>query len=142
MREIDVSDLLGIWFHDVEVSRINIDYIGREVELEYTLPIGWWNSPNREALTEGEKKGKLLFTGLLFITIEPPDENYPYEDSSGIEITAEGAATTQDFKEKYAAHLAKMPQNLPEDAFLHYFYVVDWNTFIFVAARDAVFQPG
>ena len=40
MREIDVSDLLGIWFHDVEVSRINIDYSRREVELECTLPIG------------------------------------------------------------------------------------------------------
>ncbi len=141
MKEIDISELLGIWFHDVEVSRISIDYVKREVELDCIIPIGFWNSPNRDGLTEGEKRGRLLLTGLLFISIEPPDENYPYEDSDGIAITSEGSATTAEFKEKYAAHLAKMPQSLPEEAFIHYFYVVDWNTFIFVAARDAAFQP-
>ena len=141
MKEIDVSDLLGIWFHDVEVSRINIDYSRREVELEYTLPIGWWNSPNRENLTEGEKKGKLLFTGLLFVVIEPPDQNHPYQDGEGIVITGEGAATTAEFREKCASHLTKIPKNLPEEAFLHYFYVADWNAFVFVAATEAAFLP-
>ena len=140
MKEIDVSDLLGIWFHDVEVSRISVDYVKREIKLTCTIPIGFWNTPNRDGLTEGEKRGTLLLTGLLFVSFEPPDENYPYEDGEGITITSEGSATTAEFKERYAAYLAKMPQNLPEEAFLHYFYVVDWNTFIFVAARNAIFQ--
>jgi hypothetical protein len=136
MREIDISDLGGIWFHDVKVNHISIDYVKRQVELDYVLPIGFWNTPNRDGLTDGEKKGKLVFTGLLYWVMEPPDENYSYEDSEGIEITDEGSVT----KEKFEIYLSKMPQDLPADAFLHYFYVCEWNSFIFVAATGAHFQ--
>ncbi len=135
MREIDVSDILGIWFHDVTIQRICIDYFKREVALEYVLPIGFWNSPNREGLTEGEKKGTLILTGLLYLVMEPPDENYNYDDSEGIEITSEGPVQKGNFKS-----LPNMPQNLPEDAFIHYFYVCEWNSCIFVAATGAHFQ--
>ena len=129
MREIDVSDILGIWFHDVTISRISIDYFKREVTLEYVLPIGFWNSPNREGLTEGEKKGTLVFTGLLYLVMEPPDANYNYDDSEGIEITSEGSFQKGTFNRP----LPNMPQDLPADAFLHYFYVCEWNSCIFGA---------
>jgi len=140
MKEIDVSDLLGIWFHDVKINRISADYVKREVEFEYVIPVGFWNSPNRYGITEGEIKGSLFMTGLLFLVVEPPDANYPYDDSEGIEITSEGPATTEEFAAKYAARLSGMPQDLPEDAFLHWFYVADWNTFIFVAATGMRFR--
>ncbi|HEX8835237.1 MAG TPA: hypothetical protein VF719_13600 [Abditibacteriaceae bacterium] len=135
MRKIDVSDILGIWFHDVKVNRINIDYVKREVKLDFVLPIGFWNTPNREGLTEGEKKGTLVFTGLLYLVLEPPDANYNYDHGMGIEITDEGSAT----RDKFESCLSNMPQDLPEDAFLHYFYVCEWNSFIFVAATGAHF---
>ena len=136
VREIDISDLIGIWFHDVRVSRISIDYVRREVELECTIPVGWWNSPNREGLTEGEKKGTLVLTGLLYLVLEPPDANYPYEDSQGIEVTGTGPVAPEQF----AVHLSRMPQDLPEEAFLQYFYVSEWNAYIFVAATGALFR--
>lgn len=140
MKEIDVSDLVGIWFHDVKVSRISVDYVKREVELECVIPVGFWNSPNRYGITDGEIKGSLFVTGLLYLVVEPPDANYPYDDSEGIEITSEGSATTEEFKAKYAAYLLKMPQDLPAEAFLHWFYVADWNSFIFVAATGMQFR--
>lgn len=136
MREIDLSDLVGIWFHDVKVSRIGVDYVTREVELECAIPVGWWNSPNRLGLTEGEKKGTLHLTGLLYLVIEPPDAGYPYEDSEGIEITSEGPVTP----ERFETHLARMPRDLPAEAFLHFFFVSEWNAFIFVAATGALFR--
>lgn len=141
MKEIDISDLVGIWFHDVVVSRVTVDYIKREAEIECMIPVGWWNSPNRFGLTDGEIRGRLLFTGLLFLVMEPPDANYPYEDSEGIEITSEGSVISEAFpKEKYADYLSRLPQNLPAEAFLHYLYVTDWNNFIFVAAMDVSFH--
>ncbi len=140
MKEIDVSDLAGIWFHDVKISHIRVDYVKRVAELECIIPVGDWNSPNRYGITEGEIKGSLFMTGLLYLVIEPPDANYPYEDSEGIEITSEGSATTEEFKTKYADHLSGLPQDLPEQAFLHWFYVAEWNTFIFVAATGIYFR--
>lgn len=125
MKEIDISELLGIWFHDAKISKIGLDYIKREVELKCTIPVGFWNSPNLLGVTEGEVKGTLLITGLLYFVMEPPDAHYPYEDGKGLEVTCDGPATTEDFKKRYAEHLAKMPQDLPDEAFLHWIYVVD-----------------
>lgn len=136
MREIDVSELLGIWFHDVRVNRICIDYFEKKLTLECVIPIGFWNSPNREGLTEGEKKGTLIFTGLLYLVIEPPDESYDYENSEGIEISGECSVQRGQFK----SPLPNMPRDLPEDAFIHYFHVSDWNAGLFVAATGAHFK--
>jgi hypothetical protein len=136
MKEINISDLLGIWFHDVKVRHISIDYFKREVVLEFILPVGFWNSPNRFGLTDGEIEGTLVFTGLLYWVMQPPDEDYSYADTEGIEITTAGSVKKEDFK----SPLPDMPQDLPEDAFLHYFYISEWNSFIFVAATDVRFQ--
>ena len=137
MREIDFSDLVGIWFHDVKVSHICVDYVKRVAELECTIPVGFWNSPNRHGVTEGEIKGTVVMTGLLYFVMEPPDPNYPYEYSEGIEITSEGPVPPGGFD---TANASKLPQNLPDEAFQHWFFVNDWNAFIFVAAMDALFQ--
>ncbi len=137
MKEIDVSDLAGVWFHDVKVSHIRVDYVKRVAELECTIPVGSWNSPNRHGITDGEIKGTLVITGLLYFVMEPPAPDYPYEDSNGIEITSEGPLTPKWFN---MVHASNLPQDLPDEAFLHWFFINDWNAFIFVAATDASFQ--
>ena len=137
MREINISDLAGVWFHDVKVSRISVDYIKRAVEFECTIPVGFWNSPNDHGVTDGELKGTLVLTGLLYFVMEPPAPDYPYEDSVGIEITAEGPVIPREIDMDY---VSKFPQDLPDEAFLHYFFVNEWNAFIFIAATNAIFQ--
>ncbi len=135
MKEIDISDVVGIRFHDVKISRISVDYIKRELEIDCTIPA--WNIPNWDGVTEGGKKGTLLFTGLLYFVTEPPAPNYPYEDSKGIEITDEGSVTPESID---MAYVSRLPQNLPDEAFLHFFFVDEWNAFIFIAATDAFFR--
>jgi hypothetical protein len=134
MRAINISEVVGIWFHDVTISRINVDYVKREVQFECTIPVGWWNSPNRTGQTEGEIKGTLVLIGLLYLVMEPPDANSPFEDSEGIEVTSEGPVTSEKFD------LLKLPHDLPEEAFLHYFFVNEWNSCIYVAATGAQFR--
>ncbi|GAB4465415.1 MAG: hypothetical protein OHK0029_36010 [Armatimonadaceae bacterium] len=136
MRDLDISDLAGIWFHDVKVVEISLDYVKREAKFECVIPVGFWNSPNRYGIFHGVIHGTLILMGLLYIVVEPPDKNYSFEDSQGIEITSEGSVT----EEKFATQLASLPQDLPDDAFLHYFFVSEWNSFIFVAATEAKFQ--
>lgn len=134
MREIDISEVVGIWFHDVRVSRVKIDYVRREVELDCVIPVGWWNSDNPEGQVGKERRGALLFTGLQYLVVEPPDSRYPYEDSEGIEITDAGLVTLEKFD------LSRLPTDLPEDAFIQYFFVNEWNACILVAATGASFQ--
>ena len=137
MKTIDVSDLLGVWFHDVEVGHISVDYASRVVELECIIPVGAWNSPNRLGITNGEIKGCLVFSGLLYFVMEPPASNYPYEDGSAIVITSEGPVMPGKIDMSY---VSKLPQDLSDDAFLHWFFVNDWNAFIFVAATGVSFH--
>ena len=114
MKEIDFSDLAGIWFHDVRVGRIRVDYVERVAELECTIPVGFWNSPNRYGITEGEIKGTIVLTGLLYFVMEPPDPRYPYDDGSGVEITDEGPVPAGGLE---TANASKLPHDLPDEAF-------------------------
>ena len=36
--------------------------------------------------------------------------------------------------------IPKLPGLLPREAFSHYFYIGNWNSFIFLAATDAKFE--
>ena len=45
MREVDISELVGIWFHDVKVDRVGIDYVKRNVVFDCVIPVGFWNTP-------------------------------------------------------------------------------------------------
>jgi hypothetical protein len=134
MRAINISEVVGIWFHDVTISRINVDYVKREVQFECTIPVGWWNSPNRTGQTEGEIKGTLVLTGLSYLGLKPPDVNLADVDREGIEVTSEGSVTPEEFD------ISKLPHDLPEETFLHYFFVTDWNASIYVAATGVQFR--
>lgn len=140
MRKIDISDLLGMWFHDVNISRIAIDYVKKQVELEFSIPVGFWNSPNRFGITDGEVKGTLVLTGLLYLVIDPPDNGPCNLDYEGIEITYDGSATTESSTEKSLVDIAGLPRDLPEEAFIHWFWVNDWNSNIYVAAMGLHFE--
>lgn len=133
MKQIDISGIVGIWFHDVTINDINIDYIHKEVSMNCTIPIGLWNSPNRFNISGGELRGNLVLSGLQYIVIEPPDIDNGFYDCDGIEITSEGSVTSERI-------LSKLPQDLPDDAFLQYFFVTEWNACIYVAATDIRFE--
>jgi hypothetical protein len=83
---------------------------------------------------EARRRGVLTLTGLLYFVIEPPDPGYPFEESpSGLDITSDGATSTLDTRHA-------LPPLEDGAVFAHYFWVNDWNAFIFVAARGAVFE--
>lgn len=120
-------------FHDALVKRVTLDYVSREVVLECSLCVGDLDATDKRE-REARRRGALTFQGLLYFVIEPPDTTYPYANAKGLWIADYGPL------DKIRANEKQLPENLPEGAFAHYFFVNDWNAFLFVAAQTARFE--
>ncbi len=125
MRHLRLSTLLGreqASFHDAKINKVQLDYVKREVIFDCLL------------CTDAEDwlSGRLIFEGLLFFVSESPDETHSYEDA--LDISSDGSV----FEVK--ADWPKFPSDLPETAFIHYFYVNNWNRCLFIGATEARFE--
>jgi hypothetical protein len=116
-------------FHDMHVERITLDFARRLVTLEGKI---WVTdcSLGSEVEQEDWRHGILTLEGLLHCFFDPPDPNYPYAEAK--------PAWLVDMydEEESLPHL----KNLPEGAFAARFFVNQWNSFIHVAASNAVLR--
>lgn len=120
-------------FHDAILYDLKIDYKNRIVQFEINMQIG-----NPEEDIEKRSKyalGCLAFSNFAFLAVEPPDPNYNYNKPNGLWID-EGPIEKAPLKEKKDFILTLMNKN----KFARYFYVVDWNSFIYVVAPNANFK--
>ena len=130
----EISNTLPNGFHDAYIRRLSIDYAAREAAFALEVCIG--NSESEDASKRDEyKQGRLKLEGLLYFVIEPPDIPLPEDD-----ILEEGklwiADDSTDFDE-----LKSYPK-LPElnKGFRHWFFISNYNSFIYVAAMNASFE--
>ncbi len=77
------------------------------------------------------RAAQLTLSQLLFCVMEAPDSKYPYQEEKPLWI---GAGSVENSE---APSSTQLPKPLPEGAFVHWFFVNDWNAFIHVAAMDA-----
>ena len=63
--------------------------------------------------------------------IEAPDPQYPYHEKKPLWVDA-GSSNSDEISTSI-----RLPGPLPEDAFIYWFFVNNWNAFIQVAAMDA-----
>lgn len=137
MRQLDLIGLLGerypfASFHDAKIHAIHLDYKTRVLQMECTLWLGDLDAPTTEQ-REATAPGILTISGLLYYVIEPPHINSCFEDGS-MDITSDGNVATTQFQ----APLPELPP-VPEEAFLHWFFVNNWNSLVYIAATDARF---
>jgi hypothetical protein len=99
------------------------------MEVQVTLDV-WIDQMDDPELRESYRKAVLTLSGLIFWISEAPSFDYPYDLSGGISIDSGSIA---DLEEARKDHLPP----IPNDAFAGYFYVNDWNSLIFFAAKDA-----
>ena len=133
---MNLDSLLGrptATFHDSIIERIEVDYLKREAIIHLQIETG---NPYASAHAERERKdpGRLTISGLLYLVVEPPDETYPFQSDEGLwikddEITSQTPGVS-----------ARLPWDLPPGAFVHRFFVDDWNSFIYVAGTHAKFS--
>jgi hypothetical protein len=126
----DLAISLPSGFHDAELKSLTIDYTKREARLILDVWVADdLNSEEREAYRLAE----VILSGLLFWVSEPPDVRYPFNKAGGkrIDIGPMKLLKERDF--------VKLPP-IPDDAFVNWIFVSDWNAFIYVAAQDAALK--
>lgn len=114
-------------FHDAELQKLVIDYMTMEAQVTLDIWIGQMNDPE---LRESYRQAILTLSGLVFWINDAPSSDYPYDVGGGFSV---GSGSIASLEEARKAHLPL----IPEDAFGNYFYINDWNSLIFFAAKDA-----
>jgi hypothetical protein len=128
MTIFEIEQSLPNGFHDASLKRIDIDYVSREANLDIEVQTG-----SLEDSTEDYRLGRLTLSGFLFCIIESPDPQYVFEKTEGLWIADSGLPNSMN-------HPIKLSTALPEGAFTHYFFINEWNSFIFLSAMEAHFK--
>jgi hypothetical protein len=131
LEEIDKD--LPNGFHDAKIKSVNLNYETRVARILLDLWTGDLTS-KEESIREARKRGELVLKDFLFFVIEPPDPNYEYAKPSALWIDA------RSFKNDPKRKEVKLPQDLPENAFVYRVFVSDWNSFIYFAATDCALE--
>jgi hypothetical protein len=121
-------------FHDALLNNLTLDYLLRTATFDMELCVGNAESKNAEE-REAHAKGVLSFYNFLFCIIETPDYNYNFMKKGGLWITSDGPISSLK-GDIYSQLLRKVPK----EAFAHYFFNIDWNSFIYIAAHRAKFE--
>jgi hypothetical protein len=127
MTLLEIEQSLPNGLHDSEVRRITVDYEHVRATIDLAVWVGDMDDPPERR--EAYKEGQLEIFGLLFMAIEAPDPAYPFEGSTKLII--DGCDATK-FVDK------QLLNSLPPRAFVRSFFVEEWNSFIHIAANDAV----
>ena len=127
MTFLEIEQSLPNGLHDAEVHKITTDYEHLTVTVDLAVWIGEMSDPPERR--EVYKKGQLRISGLLFMIVEAPDSSYPYADNR--ELIVDGCDSTKLIDQQLLS-------SLPADAFVRSFFVNQWNSFIHIAAKEAV----
>lgn len=125
MTIFEIEKLLPNGFHDSSLHSVEINYEDKKAIFIIT-PL---TTENDEDLACEDNKIKLILTGVKYLTIEPPDPNYPFLENKPLWIDL--SDNDKDFI------LSKF---IDKNDFTGRFFVNDWNSFIHIAAENAEFQ--
>jgi hypothetical protein len=119
--------------HDAEIERVALNYVSREAVFDLSVWVGDMDAAG-ETSREAHRRGRLVLADFLYCVIEPPDASYPYQDRGGLWVASDGPVSGDKDPGRH------LPRNLPEGAFAHWFFINDWNAFIYVAAQKVTFE--
>jgi len=125
MTLAEIEDTLPNGFHDARIKSIKIDYVNRVATFDMDIWVADEEDP------EIYRAAQLTLSKLLFCVIEAPDSKYPYHEEKPLWVDAGSVENAE------APSSTRLPKPLPEGAFVHWFFVNDWNAFIHVAAMAA-----
>jgi hypothetical protein len=121
----ELENTLPNGLHDAEVMRISVDYELRILALDLDVWVGDMDEAPEKR--EAYRKGLIEISGLLFLAMEPPDPNRPFQNGS---LRIDGCDLSKNLDKK-------LLDSLPPEAFFRSLWVSEWNAFIHIAAREA-----
>ncbi len=117
-------------FHDARLLNFTIDLVNDQAKMCLQMLVGVPRCQTEEE-QEGYRAATLTLQGMVYFAIEPPDPDRGFCNAQGVFIDAGDATETDNPR-------APRPRGpLPDNAFAYWFYVVDRNSFVHIAARSA-----
>ena len=132
MNLLKIDNELPNGFHDSYLKSIQVDYCNRKIIIDLDIWVGDSDSKDEES-REKYRLGKLSINNFLYCAIDPPDPNYSYHESKPLRI--DGGPIEETSSPPLPSGL--LPKSLPKDVFVYWFFVRDWNSFIYIAGIDA-----
>lgn len=129
----EIENSLPNGFHDAQIQNINVDYLNRIIAIKLNLWTGDISSEFSE-IREEMSSAELFISDFVYFVIEPPQNNYPFLENKRLDI---GAGPLNGYDIPSAKNL---PQEVPNDAFTYWFFVKNWNSFIFICGMDGKLQ--
>lgn len=114
--------------HDAELVAVRTDYLKREAIIELRIDMSAADGARGQE-KEVHRPARLVFSGLQFVVIDPPDARDDYLGISTIDVGPAQPSTA--------------PRDLPPIAagcFLCWVFVVRWNSFIRIAAQSVTLE--
>lgn len=112
-------------FHDSILRSIAIDYVNRVLVICLDVDMTEDGCQVRTF-----QQYELRVIDFDWVVIEPPDCDYPY-DQQGPEVDG---GLVEDIKNSSVMHLISKSGH--KSLFYYWFYVQQWNSFIYIAAKD------
>jgi len=132
MTLTELENTLPNGFHDCALKALAIDYERGTVRLAMSISVGDPDGPREQR--DDCRSAQIELSGLVFFVIDPPDAGYDFKPSGEVWIT--DGYETRSIPEFTKAIDKKLLHAVPQEAFLHSFFVNDWNSYIHVAATD------
>lgn len=107
--------------HDSECAELRIDFAARTARMSLSVWVGEDDEP------EARRSGVLELTGLQFLSIDPPENGYPFNSAKPLWLS-ECVDPPKSIQ---------LPAPLEKTAFVASFFVNEWNAFIHVSALSA-----
>ena len=120
----ELTDPLPWGLHDARLETLEVDWLRARLTLTARLMM----SEHQDL----DQRARFTLDGLVYCSIEAPE----IDPGRGYEAIPPGGLMVSEGTGAAPGYEATLPPT-PQGCFLHWFFVVQWNRFIHVCARDA-----
>jgi hypothetical protein len=118
-------------FHDAAIRKIQLDFMGRSVEIEMDILMAGPDDPDPELC----RVGKLRMAPTYLLFIEPPDPRYSFiPDGGSLKVDGDSVKVGQN------AEVDRLLPTLPKNATTYRFFLEKWNAFLYLAGGGVEFS--
>lgn len=121
----DIENSLPNGFHDSRLRACQLDFVSRTASFELEVAVGDSEAADAED-RDRYAPAILLLDDLAFCELQPPDPAYPFQNPSPVLVALSDPGSDHP-----------VVKTLPNGIFSGRFFVTNWNSFIYVAARHA-----
>lgn len=136
MTLAELENSLPSGFHDSVLKALAVDYEQRTIRLDVSLSVGDADGPREQR--DDYRNAQIAISGLVFFIIDPPATDHDFNSPGEIWIV--DGYETHSIPEFTKTIEKKLLGAVPTGAFVHSFFVNDWNSYIHIAATDCTIK--